>query len=568
MNGPTTTPTATATRTFDAARPQRSPVRSVSRPRDVPAHEADDGATGVTRGADVTGWSFSKVPLAAPIPPARTSSAEGPTQANLTDAGPSPASAQVATPPTRGAINHRVESGDSHLQRFSADPPIGIVEAHEHGNESHAIDLIRKQTGSGIGLPNALGRPLGEHLRHDIAAVRIHTDAFAERTATGLQANAFTVGSDIYFAPGMFAPDEPDGLLRLAHELVHTVQQRGSGPTSTPLRRQLEAEAEAAVTTGSMGSITTAGPMILSEPTFPRRTTGDAMIREAERILTTTRNPFALDATTRLWSLVPSNFTGSTTAGTIARRIWSFIFLRHFTEPESRPGVESQHPRYFYSGTYGWIDGQHFFGFIDFAEQQLQNNAGNRETAFQAATRQGIDIEADQQSVREKVILGAPPATGPERLLQVRPPNTALFRTPQMVAGAAAQLAATAYASIALDGTQAELFALLDQQQTQKFWLDSAKSAWSYEDIASNQLGIRFFFEHGARINAMAPAAREPAFLAALSGFFSGMGVENNQARLDELAQSLPGQERYDRPTTTEARERQRHPELFRAPPP
>jgi len=300
------------------------------------------------------------------------------------------------------------------------------------------------------------------------------------------------------------------------------------------------------------------------------------MIREAERILTTTRNPAAIDATTRLWSRVESNFDGSVTAGTIARRVWTFIFLRHFAETGARPGVESAHPRYLYSHTYGWIDGQHFFGFIDFAEQQLVADP-DREAAFRAATQQGVEIEAKQQEVREKLIRVRPPAEGPERQMQVQPPGTPAFQAPRMGGGAAAQAlqsaaqaAATVYALwfSGLSGTQRELFALLDEQQTQKFYLDSAKSAWSYEDIVSNQLGIRFFFQHGRRINRLPPPAREPEFLSALQTFFAGISVEDDQGRLDTLARSLPMQERFDRPTTTEQRERRAHPELFRLPPP
>jgi hypothetical protein len=152
--------------------------------------------------------------------------------------------------------------------------------------------------------------------------------------------------------------------------------------------------------------------------------------------------------------------------------------------------------------------------------------------------------------------------------MQVRPPNTPLFRTPQMVAGGAAHFAAVLYALIKLKGTQGELFGLLNERQTQKFFLDSAKSAWSYEDIASNQLGIRFFYQHGLRLNSLLPMVREPFFLLALHSFFGSIRVENNQARLDDLARSLPGSERWDRPTTTEERERRRHPELFSLPPP
>lgn len=60
----------------------------------------------------------------------------------------------------------------------------------------------------------------------DFSDVRVHTDAAAAESARNLSANAYTTGSDIYFAAGKFAPSSP----LLAHELTHVVQQ-SSGRT-------------------------------------------------------------------------------------------------------------------------------------------------------------------------------------------------------------------------------------------------------------------------------------------------------------------------------------------------
>ena len=165
------------------------------------------------------------------------------------------------------------------------------------------------------------------------------------------------------------------------------------------------------------------------------------------------------------------------------------------------------------------------------------------------------------------MILGAPPAQNPTwRLMQVRPPNTSLFRSPQMVAGAAAYQAALV-ASARLKGTQAEVFALLDERRRQKFFLDAAKSAWTYEDIVSDQLGTRFFFQHGTKINRMSAAAREPSMLAALTSFFTEIGVVDDQDALDKQAKAdgLPLKEAYEAGKTTEARERKAHPDSVHA---
>jgi hypothetical protein len=58
--------------------------------------------------------------------------------------------------------------------------------------------------------------------------VRLHTDAAAEQSARDVNASAYTVGHDIVFAAGRFAPATQQGRRLLAHELTHVVQQSGA----------------------------------------------------------------------------------------------------------------------------------------------------------------------------------------------------------------------------------------------------------------------------------------------------------------------------------------------------
>jgi Domain of unknown function (DUF4157)/L,D-transpeptidase catalytic domain len=84
-----------------------------------------------------------------------------------------------------------------------------------------------------VNIPRPGGRPLESALRtlmesrfgHDFSRVSVHTDAEAARSARRLKAQAYTVGSDIYFGGGRYAPESTDGLRLLAHELTHVVQQ-------------------------------------------------------------------------------------------------------------------------------------------------------------------------------------------------------------------------------------------------------------------------------------------------------------------------------------------------------
>jgi hypothetical protein len=61
----------------------------------------------------------------------------------------------------------------------------------------------------------------------DFSGVKIHTDTNAVQMSRELNAQAFTVGSDIYFNAGKYSPESASGKHLLAHELTHTVQQGG-----------------------------------------------------------------------------------------------------------------------------------------------------------------------------------------------------------------------------------------------------------------------------------------------------------------------------------------------------
>jgi hypothetical protein len=58
----------------------------------------------------------------------------------------------------------------------------------------------------------------------DFSSVRIHTGSRASESAHAVNALAYTVGRNIVFADGHFAPNSSRGARLLAHELTHVVQ--------------------------------------------------------------------------------------------------------------------------------------------------------------------------------------------------------------------------------------------------------------------------------------------------------------------------------------------------------
>lgn len=77
-------------------------------------------------------------------------------------------------------------------------------------------------------LPEVVRAELQARLGHDLGEVRVHTGADAAETADVLHARAVTIGHDIYFGAGNYAPETYVGGRLLAHELAHVVQQDGT----------------------------------------------------------------------------------------------------------------------------------------------------------------------------------------------------------------------------------------------------------------------------------------------------------------------------------------------------
>jgi len=88
------------------------------------------------------------------------------------------------------------------------------------------IDALR---GAGAPLPATLRADMEPRFGADFSPVRIHTGSDAHELASAVQAQAFTVGADLVFAAGQFAPETPAGRHLIAHELTHVLQQ-GAAP--------------------------------------------------------------------------------------------------------------------------------------------------------------------------------------------------------------------------------------------------------------------------------------------------------------------------------------------------
>jgi len=71
---------------------------------------------------------------------------------------------------------------------------------------------------------------------YDFSEVRVHTDLQAAELAQVMNARAFTIGRDIVFNKGEYAPETVRGERLLAHELTHVIQQRGNKDVTPALQ--------------------------------------------------------------------------------------------------------------------------------------------------------------------------------------------------------------------------------------------------------------------------------------------------------------------------------------------
>jgi hypothetical protein len=146
--------------------------------------------------------------------------------------------------PVEGAVPMRRAPTNLIQRKCACGGPSGVTSECEGCRSGK---LARQHGGSSASRPSAVphivhevlrspGHPLDQDTRafmeprfgHDFGRVRVHTNYRAAESARAVNALAYTVGRDVVFGAGQYAPEDPAGRLLLAHELTHVVQQRGN----------------------------------------------------------------------------------------------------------------------------------------------------------------------------------------------------------------------------------------------------------------------------------------------------------------------------------------------------
>lgn len=203
----------------------------------------------------------------------------------------------------------------------------------------------------GQSLPDSVLSYFEPRFGYDFSRLLTHTGAQAAVLARAVNAKAFTIGRDMIFGVGQYAPGTTQGELLLAHELTHAVQQGAVPPLGTGHR-------ESARSTAFLPQVSRARPHVIQREVSADlvNSSTESLSRIATRITTADRHADSIvrfiDARQSLGLMEP----------TVRQAITNLVRLLELAF-EFNPGAAKDSPRnrFVYNCRCGWIDMGHFF---------------------------------------------------------------------------------------------------------------------------------------------------------------------------------------------------------------
>ncbi|SEF14961.1 protein of unknown function [Rhizobiales bacterium GAS191] len=151
-----------------------------------------------------------------------------------------PAPSVSAAPPQLSRKCGDREGGEEKIQKRPAEPQTSA------GELPGLVHEVLRWPGAPL---DAATRAYFEpRFGHDFSRVRVHIGTSAEQSAWDLNAHAYTVGHNIVFGAGRFAPGTHEGRRLIAHELAHIVQQQEAGAATIQRQPKEKEKSKAAPT--------------------------------------------------------------------------------------------------------------------------------------------------------------------------------------------------------------------------------------------------------------------------------------------------------------------------------
>jgi hypothetical protein len=238
------------------AEPRRSDVAAQWHSRTTPAHEHEDHAARGAGPEAPPSWDFSKVPVFPSGHAGRLQRAPLFAAPRL----PGPIQTKLEIGAVNDPLEHEADRVADQVMRMpapeiSAAPPQVSRKCAECDEEER---LQRKSAagqdpaGEAPAIVHEVLRSPGQALDavtrgffeprfgRDFSGVRVHTGATAEQSAREVNAHAYTVGPNMVFAAGRFAPGTRAGRRLIAHELTHVTQQENGFSASAVQRAEAD----------------------------------------------------------------------------------------------------------------------------------------------------------------------------------------------------------------------------------------------------------------------------------------------------------------------------------------
>jgi hypothetical protein len=201
---------------------------------------------------------------------------DGPLQAKLAVSQPTDRSEREA----ERVAEALVSQDDSAMERRDVDV-VDAVDAIDRQTATGTDATVDGETEAEIRSVTGGGRPLSAsersffepRFKRDFSDVRVHTGPGADEAARSINAEAFTIGSDIAFARGNYHPGTRRGKELLAHELTHVRQSTGGRVSLLP-----KADVD------QLASVPTAGTGVHVQAKLEVSSPDDPAEREAERV--------------------------------------------------------------------------------------------------------------------------------------------------------------------------------------------------------------------------------------------------------------------------------------------
>jgi len=145
---------------------------------------------------------------------------------------PSPLDARTASVAAKGTRVQGIQPMCSECEEEIQRQPTEAGEDRGDDAPPEAESIVRSLRGSGSPLQSSVRGHFDPRFGHDFGGVRVHTGDAAVEAAGKINARAFTLGTDIVFGAGQYAPGSERGRRLLAHELTHVLQQGNGQPVS------------------------------------------------------------------------------------------------------------------------------------------------------------------------------------------------------------------------------------------------------------------------------------------------------------------------------------------------